>query len=106
MKKINDVHLKAICDLRQRRDHAAYCIGVAAVEYERAKQGFLDAIAVSEQDEKAIAETALNEAGYDSNVGDYRINRDGVIGELIDGRWCHPDTKEPIQVDETGVRLI
>lgn len=105
MKKISEGHWAAVKEQRARRDNAAYCIGVASVEYRRAEEKFLSLIQVSEQDEQRIAEMALGEAGYDVRLGEYRIGQDGIIGQLVNGVWVHPDTNEPIKVDEEGTRL-
>jgi len=103
--RIERRYLDQIMEERRKRDHAAFMVGVAAVEFENAKKRALETISASELTERRLGEQALRAAGLDPRRGEYRINEAGLIGELVDGEWMDPDTRSPIQIQENGIAL-
>ncbi len=93
MKKISEVVWAKIKELREKRDHAAFMIGVATVEFSRAKGISYRIIEQSEKDEVEIAKQALRNLGLDPTADELRIDSDGVVWQLM------PDDRGWIKVE-------
>ena len=74
--KIDDGTLKRIQELRQKRRHAAFVVGVAWFEFFECWQDMSQRVEKWKQEEQELAETALRRLGLDLDEVDASIDEE------------------------------
>jgi len=84
MKQITQDYLQRILDQRRRRDHAAFMIGTAYVEFQQVSDRLRQDIEQSLKDESILAADAVRAIGIDPESVTYAITDSGQV-EIKDG---------------------
>lgn len=88
MKRVDKTFLTALQGEQAKRDHAAYCIGVAHLQFKEAEERFLGVVNKSKADQKRIGAIALESLGLDPEKQELTIDlKTGEVLELVDGAW-------------------
>lgn len=84
--KVDAGTLKRIRELRQKRRHAAFVVGVAWFEFMEAWQSMRGKVEKWKAEERVIAETALRKLGIDLEKVDAAIDEDTGVVQIRDRR--------------------